>query len=258
MATKLTDKNIRTTTRETWTVGRLAQLAGTTIRTLRYYDEIGLLSPSGRSEGGYRLYDADDVVRLGQIQLLRGAGFSLDEAREFLSRAGVEPRDILRMRMASLKEQIARQQKLYAQLALVDSRLADRPSVPAEEFLKIMGAITMSEKYFTPDQLAELEERKQTVGEDRIRAVEEEWPRLIAQVKALMDAGEDPASEAVRPLAQRWVELVNEFTGGNPEIHATLARMYKEEQNIGGMDIAERQAMSDYIHRANQAACDSA
>ncbi|MEO7899958.1 MAG: MerR family transcriptional regulator, partial [Capsulimonas sp.] len=72
----MTDKKIRATTRETWTVGRLAQLAGTTIRTLRYYDEIGLLAPSGRSEGGYRLYDADDVVRLGQIQLLRGAGFS--------------------------------------------------------------------------------------------------------------------------------------------------------------------------------------
>ena len=51
-----------------WKVGELARRTGLSVRTLRYYDEIGLLAPSRRSEGGHRLYTAEDVVRLQRIK----------------------------------------------------------------------------------------------------------------------------------------------------------------------------------------------
>ena len=50
-----------------YTVGRVAELSGVTVRTLHHYDEIGLLVPSGRSESGYRRYSEDDLRRLQQI-----------------------------------------------------------------------------------------------------------------------------------------------------------------------------------------------
>jgi MerR family transcriptional regulator, thiopeptide resistance regulator len=62
-----------------WKVGGLAQSTGLSIRTLRYYDEIGLLQPSGRSAAGHRLYDSADVARLYRISLLRRLGFQLDQ-----------------------------------------------------------------------------------------------------------------------------------------------------------------------------------
>src|SRR3954469_23414275 len=59
------------------TVGALAARTGLTVRTLHHYDAIGLLSPSGRTEAGYRLYSDDDVRRLQSIVLLRGIGLPL-------------------------------------------------------------------------------------------------------------------------------------------------------------------------------------
>ena len=58
-------------------VGELAARAGLTVRTLHHYDSIGLLSPSARTDAGYRLYDRDDVARLQQIQALRAFGMAL-------------------------------------------------------------------------------------------------------------------------------------------------------------------------------------
>lgn len=86
-----------------------------------------------------------------------------------------------------------------------------------------------SEKYYTPEQLAWLQERADTVGPERIRQVEAEWPELIAQVRAEMEAGTDPRAQRVQHLAARWQGLIQEFTGGNPEIESSLRNMYAHE-----------------------------
>jgi DNA-binding transcriptional MerR regulator len=67
-------------------VGDLAKQTAVSVRTLHYYDEIGLLSPSGRTESGYRLYATQDIVRLQQIVSLRQIGFSLEKFGVFAAR----------------------------------------------------------------------------------------------------------------------------------------------------------------------------
>lgn len=71
-------KNLQPTA---WKVGELAKRTGLSMRTLHYYDEIGLLSPSRRTEADHRLYAAHDIVRLQQIKSLRHLGFGLEEIR---------------------------------------------------------------------------------------------------------------------------------------------------------------------------------
>src|SRR5437763_12944187 len=71
----------------------VSQRTGLTKRTIRYYEEIGLLSPSGRSEGGFRLFSEDDVARLERIQALRdSAGLSLTEIAALLDAESVRER----------------------------------------------------------------------------------------------------------------------------------------------------------------------
>lgn len=65
-------------------IGTVAELTGLSLRTLRHYDEVGLVPPSGRSEGGFRLYADDDVQRLLLIRRMKPLGFTLDEMRELL------------------------------------------------------------------------------------------------------------------------------------------------------------------------------
>jgi MerR family transcriptional regulator, thiopeptide resistance regulator len=67
-----------------YTVGQVADLAGVTIRTLHHYDHIGLLTPSGRSDSGYRRYEHADLERLQQVLLYRELGFPLEEIATIL------------------------------------------------------------------------------------------------------------------------------------------------------------------------------
>lgn len=66
------------------TISQVAQITGISIRTLQYYDEIGLLKPSGRTPSGYRLYDDEALQELQQILFFKELGFPLKDIREIL------------------------------------------------------------------------------------------------------------------------------------------------------------------------------
>lgn len=66
-------------------IGGVAEKLGVSTRTIKYYEELDLISPENRSPGGFRLYNATDVERLQRILRLKGMGFSLAAIREFLS-----------------------------------------------------------------------------------------------------------------------------------------------------------------------------
>lgn len=68
----------------TMQIGELAERTGLSLRTIRHYDEIGLLVPSGRSDGGYRLYTEEDLDRLLLIRRMKPLGFSLESMKELL------------------------------------------------------------------------------------------------------------------------------------------------------------------------------
>ncbi len=109
------------------------------------------------------------------------------------------------------------------------------------------------EKYYTPEQREQLERRRQELGEERIRAAQEEWPVLMEQVRAEMEAGTDPADERVQRLARRWMELVEEFTGGDSGIRCSVTNMWQQEETLMGMDTANMREMMGFISRASAA-----
>lgn len=109
-------------------IGELAERTGLSLRTLRHYDEIGLLTPSGRSDGGYRLYTADDESRLLLIRRMKPLGYSLEQMGELLSVIDglrADPDDgALRERLESIRaEARERRDRLRGQLAAVDEFL---------------------------------------------------------------------------------------------------------------------------------------
>jgi DNA-binding transcriptional MerR regulator len=237
-----------------WKVGELARRTGLSVRALRYYDEIGLLSPSRRTEGGHRLYTAGDVVRLQRIKSLRALGFSLREIGEYLDGSEVPLERVIELHLARLKERIELQRRLCDRLERVAARLRSGEEVSSERFVEtVMEVIEMSErldKYYRPEQLEYLEERRREVGEGRIRAAEAEWAELMEKVRAELEAGTDPSNERVQALAARWMGLVGEFTGGDPGIQRSLGSMWQQEENIHGIDTARMREMMEYINRA--------
>jgi MerR family transcriptional regulator, thiopeptide resistance regulator len=221
-------------------VGELAKATGLTVRALHHYDEIGLLVPSERSGAGYRKYDDGDVRRLYRIVALRGMGFSLDEIATLLAREGDDPRPAVRRHIGRIDEQLRLARRLRSRLTRILD-LLDRAGVPSsEQFIEAIEVMTRMERYYTPEQLEQLERRAEEFGEEGLRRAEAEWAELIAAVEAERAAGTDPADARLDPLVERWTALIEQFTGGDPGIRASLQRMYETE----GPERASRGAVS--------------
>jgi DNA-binding transcriptional MerR regulator len=212
-----------------WRVGELAKQTGVSVRTLHWYEEIGLLEPSQRTEAGHRLYAAEDVGRLQQIRSLRQLGFSLDEIRECLGNSQFSPRRVIALHLTRLDEEIELQKRLRVRLETIASHYDRAEHVSAEEFIQAIEAMTMFDKYFSTEQLEEIRKRREQFSEEDLKAVANEWPELIARVRAEMAKNSDPASPAVQALAKRWMELVHAFSGGNREIEKGVMTMYRNE-----------------------------
>lgn len=83
----------------------LTRETGVTVRTLRYYDQIDLLKPSGKTDGGHRLYSERDVVRLQQMLFLKEMGFSLKEITNMLVKGELNSKDSLEKQLRFVQEE---------------------------------------------------------------------------------------------------------------------------------------------------------
>lgn len=113
-------------------IGEMAEQTGLSLRTIRHYDEVGLLKPSGRTEGGFRLYTAENLDRLLLIRRMKPLGYTLDEMAELLAAldARAEGRDdttddaLTRFRADAQQRRV----RLIEQLAMADEFIAQLSS----------------------------------------------------------------------------------------------------------------------------------
>lgn len=80
----MSERREASTAETTMHIGAVAERTGLSLRTLRHYDEVGLLRPSGRTDGGFRLYTESDVERLLLIRRMKPLGFALEEMSDLL------------------------------------------------------------------------------------------------------------------------------------------------------------------------------
>ena len=211
-----------------WKVGELATATGLTVRTLHHYDEIGLLVPSERTEAGHRLYSGDDVTKLYRIAALRDLGLSLEEIAAWFEQ-GDDPVKLVRRHLEEVQRQLELDQRLRDRLVSILEALERDEDPGAEEFIRTVEVMSMHEKYYTPEQLAQLENRRNELGPEGMERAQQEWADLIAEVEAEHAAGTPPTDPKLRPLVERWTRLIEAFTGGDPGIGASLQKMYDSE-----------------------------
>lgn len=203
-------------------VGELAARAGLTVRTLHHYDSIGLLSPSARSDAGYRLYDRDDVARLQQIQALRTFGMALADVKTYLDSPAASPLAIVERQLSSLDRQIAQAQHMREQLLRLRTRLAAGEETDLSIWLTTLEQMTMYEKHFSKEELARL-----PLYQDR--EAQAEWQQLVAQAQTLMTRGVAPDAREAKTFAVRWLERLERDSGGNPAFVLQLTAMTMQD-----------------------------
>jgi DNA-binding transcriptional MerR regulator len=227
------------------TIGEVARLAGVSVRTLHHYDELGLLTPSGRSESGYRLYGAEDLLRLQEILGWRRLGLPLAEIAAILD-------DPAHDRAASLREQRRRVRRQIERLsdtaAALDRALA---ATTQEEETMFQGLEEEAQARWghTP-QWAESQRRTAAYGPQDWERIKQEQAEIRGRFAHAMQAGEDPSEivERRRAHISRW------FYACTPEIHRGLAQLYTADPRFARHWDDEAPGLAVYVSEAIAAA----
>jgi DNA-binding transcriptional MerR regulator len=170
-----------------WKVGDLAKLTGLTVRTLRFYDQIGLFSPSGQTGTGHRLYNEADLARLQQIVSLKELGLSLEEIKSVLAGEQISPLDIVTLQMARIKEQIELQRKLLVQLERVSRLMQGKAPLTVEDFTSLLQAMKMGHEKLIVERRMSWEHRL-----DLLVPIFHDTYRLIDSLKRTKPARSTP------------------------------------------------------------------
>jgi len=243
-----------------YTVQKLGRMAGISTRTIRYYDEIGILKPARINSSGYRIYGQQEVDRLQQILFYRELGVSLDDIRSIVASPGFDGAKALREHREKLLE---KREQLDMLIANVEKTIA-----------KTEGRIIMSDKEkFEGFKQKLIDENEKKYGEEirgkyGMEAVDKSNNRVKNMTQEEYDAaarlGEellqtlaeafktgDPAGE----LAQKAAELHKQWLtfywdSYSREAHAGLAQMYVEDERFKAYYDKEQPGMAEFLKDA--------
>lgn len=245
-----------------YTVQKLARLAGVSSRTLRYYDEIGILKPARVNSSGYRIYGQDEVDRLQQILFYREMDMDLDSIKSILSSQSFDV-------MAALKEH---KEKLLVKRAQIDSLIAT-----VEKTLDYKeGRIDMTDKEkfegFKQNMIDENEKkygkearekygaeaveksnkRIKNMSQEQCEELEKLGIDVIETLKAAYET-KDPSSE----LAQKAADLHRQWLcffwdSYSKEAHANVAHMYVDDERFKAYYDKHQPGLAEFLRDAIQ------
>lgn len=237
-----------------FSIGKLAKLSNTTVRTLRYYDEIGLLTPAKISEGSHRYYDNSAVVKLHNIILLKGLGFELETIQRILAKDIKSSEELLKLRLEILEEELLQlkqqKQKITALLQVIDMKdendweaiFNSASSIQQYDHEKITKRW---EQLFTKDEQQILHEMPKLGMDDPLG---KQWIQLLKETKYHANTT-DPASEKGQELAKRWLNIVYVMYKGNWKLAQKVWDInFEKHENIGFYEIDEE--VINFIRKA--------
>jgi DNA-binding transcriptional MerR regulator len=221
-----------------YTVKQLSQLADVSVRTLHYYDEIGLLGPSWLAENGYRYYDEDAVLRLQQILFYRELKFSLKEIISILDQPEFDIVAALQAHRDGMESKIRHLQDL---ISTIDHTI-----------LHLLGEVEMSKKQlfkgFTPEEEEKYEhEARQRWGDEEVSVSHKRWNSYTPQQKerikeegdaiyldlvAEIEAGQSPTKPDVQDIIARWHQHMRYFYEPSITRLQALGHMYVDSPDF--------------------------
>ncbi|MEU8460573.1 MerR family transcriptional regulator [Streptomyces sp. NPDC029003] len=241
-----------------YSVGQVAGFAAVTVRTLHHYDEIGLLSPSGRSGAGHRRYDDADLDRLQRILFYRELGFPLDEVAALLDDPDADPREHLRRQHALLSGRIARLQQMAAAVEhAMEANTMGINLTPQERF-EVFGdkdpeqyAEEARQRWGHTDAYAQSQRRAASYTKDDWKRMQDEAADWSARYAALMEAGEPAEGEAAMDLAEEHrLHICAWFYECPYEMHTCLGEMYVADERFKAFYDAVRPGLAEHLRDA--------
>ncbi len=223
-------------------VKEIAEIAGISVRTLHYYDQIGLLKPASINMAGYRIYSDDDLERLQQILFFKELDFSLTEIKDILARPGYNRKEALKAHRELL---IKKRERLTKIIKSVEKTIDSLEGGKAMTKREMFAGFDMSEIERHIEKYAD--EVKEKYGhteayresmEKTSRYKKEDWNRIMKnsadiyiKLAALLE--QDPADPAVQKLIEDYRQFITDnFYHCTREIFRGLGELYVNDRRF--------------------------
>ncbi len=227
-----------------WSIQEIVRLAGTTSRALRHYDDAGLVPPSRTGANGYRYYDADALVRLQRVLMLRGLGLGIPAIAEVLAgqrddeHALVRHLDWLRAEQLRLDRQIASVESTITALKGGEKPMAEK-MFDGFDHTQFKGEVEQrwgEEAYATSDAWW------RGLSVDEKRAFQDAAAELIADWRDAAERGVDPTGGEGQGLARRQ----HAWLGGMPGVPGGAAPTKEYVVGLADLYVADPRFAKNY------------
>ncbi|MBQ8083379.1 MAG: MerR family transcriptional regulator [Clostridia bacterium] len=239
------------------TVKQVSELTGVSVRTLQYYDDIGLLSPSERTEAGYRLYEEEQLATLQEILLFRELEFPLKDIKAILDSPAHDKEKALQQQVELLtmkKERLERLIRLAEELQAerhtershtMDFKAFDKSKL--DEYAK-----RAREQYSDTDAYKEYEIKSAGRTSEDEQAFAQEFMAIFAKFGALQSGNTAPGSEEAQALVKELQDYITEhFYHCTPEILSGLGKMYAADGEFKeNIDAAGGPGTAEFVSQA--------
>lgn len=242
-----------------YTVKELSTLAGVSVRTLHYYDQIGLLSPARIAENGYRQYDDAALLRLQQILFYRELDFKLADIKELLDSPAFEQVSALESHWDALWARLARTERLIKTVEDTILHLKGEKEMSKKALFQAFSEeqqeeyAKQAEQQYDAETVRESNRKWKNYSAEKKQAILDEGNQVYEDMIAAMPKGAD-SSEA-QACVERWRSHMDYFWTPNLDQLLGLATMYGEnpafKKNFDSMhaDLADfmREAVAIYV-----------
>lgn len=236
-------------------MGAFARRARVSVRTLQYYDRIGLLKPAARSEAGRRQYGEADFIRLQQIITLKFIGLPLDEIRTLLADGAAELQPLLRQQKAALVQRMRQIEQVLRALEAAEQAARDSDGDALEQVINIIREVRMSQQtdwlgqFLSDEQRAALLAQQGTLAEQKRTA--HAWKQLFEELQAALAAA--PEDARITSLAERWRQLAGQAAPQDETLPAALGAAFAQIATLPGVDEFPA-AVRDWLEQLQAAA----
>ncbi len=242
-----------------YAVRELANLAGVSVRTLHFYDEIGLLPPTRVGDNGYRYYGEPAVLRLQQILLYKELGLSLEAIGGMLDRPDFEVVQALESHRLALTR---RSSRLHRLMETVDRTIAHLKGEAAMNTMDLFAG-------FSDEEQAKYEQEAEALWGESVRESSRKWkatpPARKAEIMAegqavyqdlIAQLDQPPASSAVQATIARWHKHLRHFFEPSVEALRGLGRAYEEDARFRATFDRMDPALAPFVRQAIDLYCE--
>ncbi len=206
-------------------VGQLARQICLSVRTLHHYDEIGLLSPSIRTQAGHRLYNTSDIQRLYAIQALKEFGLSLAQIAERLAQESPSLGQIIDQQIAQLEQDIAQAEQLKKRLTQLQQFSVHQIDTSTTSWLAALALVNIYAGQFTSDEIQALN----LYAQEARHELDVDWPLMVKKLQVFVDEKLSPASDTAKEFVIQWTAMFERFVGHNPALLLKVHALSEQE-----------------------------